>query len=247
MVAAETAPSPEDRRSADVLRLLRSGTAAEHDSVERSLDLLNPELDPARLTAVLTRMHGFWRAAEDGLDDWANLFPADAESVTWSGRRRAGLFAADLGALGAPPAEDGPLLAPVTGTDEALGRMYVLEGSTLGGTFIDRHLTGLPGLAGVRLRAFSPYGAETGAMWHAFRRATRNRVDRAGTPTRWSPPPRARSARSPTGAGRRPSPPDPLLQVRRGEPGGQAVVRLPAEGGEPDDGLTPRFTAPDLE
>jgi heme oxygenase len=47
-----------------------------------------------------------------------------------------------------------------------------LEGSTLGGTFIDRHRTGLPELGDIRLRAFSPYGAESGAMWHAFRRAT---------------------------------------------------------------------------
>jgi len=172
MVAAET----------DVLRLLRSGTAAEHDSVERSLDLLDPELDPGRLIAILTRMHGFWRSAEHGLDAWARSFPADADSVTWPARRRAGLFAADLGTLGAPPAEDGPLLEPVTGTDEALGWMYVLEGSTLGGTFIDRHLHGLPGLAGVRLRAFSPYGAQTGAMWHAFRRATRDHVARGGDP-----------------------------------------------------------------
>jgi heme oxygenase (biliverdin-IX-beta and delta-forming) len=62
------------------------------------------------------------------------------------------------------------------------GRLYVLEGSTLGGTFIDRHLTGLPGLAGVRLRAFSPYGARTGAMWHAFRGVARDRVARGGDP-----------------------------------------------------------------
>jgi len=166
----------------DVLRLLRSGTAAEHESVERSLDLLDPDLDAARLTAVLTRMHGFWRAAEAGLDEWADRFPADAESVSWSARRRAGLFAADLGTLGAAPADAEPSLVPVSGTDSALGRLYVLEGSTLGGTFIDRHLTGLPGLSGVRLRAFSPYGAETGAMWHAFRRATRDRVARGGDP-----------------------------------------------------------------
>ena len=56
----------------------------------------------------------------------------------------------------------------------------MLEGSTLGGMFIDRHLAGLPQFAGVRLRAFSPYGAETGAMWHAFRRTTRDRVAAGG-------------------------------------------------------------------
>jgi heme oxygenase (biliverdin-IX-beta and delta-forming) len=164
----------------DVLRLLRAGTTAEHEHVERTLDLLDPQLDRTRLTGVLTRMHGFWRAAEAGLDDWAVRFPSDARAVTWSTRRRAALFAADLEALGAAPAGAEPVLAPVADTDDALGRLYVLEGSTLGGTFIDRHLTDLPSLSGVRLRAFSPYGAETGAMWHTFRRVTRDRVADGG-------------------------------------------------------------------
>ena len=164
----------------DVLGLLRAGTTAEHESVERTLDLLDPHLDRTRLTGVLTRMHGFWRAAEAGLDDWAVRFPSDARAVTWSTRRRAPLFAADLDALGAAPADAEPVLAPVVDTDEALGRLYVLEGSTLGGTFIDRHLTGLPSLSDVRLRAFTPYGAETGAMWHAFRRVARDRVADGG-------------------------------------------------------------------
>lgn len=166
----------------DVLHLLRTGTAAEHERLERSLDLLDPELDRLRLTTVLTRMHGFWRSAEDGLDDWARRFPADAAAVTWDARRRAALFAGDLDALDAAPSDHAPGLAPVAGTDEALGRLYVLEGSTLGGTFIDRHLAGLPQLSGVRLRAFSPYGGETGAMWHAFREVTRARVARGGDP-----------------------------------------------------------------
>lgn len=166
----------------DVLRLLRTGTAAEHESLERSLDLLDPGLGRGRLTEVLTRMHAFWCAAEDGLDEWAARFPAEAQAVSWSARRRADLFAADLHALGARPAAERPALAHVTGTDDALGRMYVLEGSTLGGRFIDRHLSGLPGLDGLRLRAFSPYGPDTGAMWHAFRRATRARAARGGHP-----------------------------------------------------------------
>ena len=164
----------------DVLRILRTGTAAEHRSVERTLDLLDPELDRERLTVVLTRMHGFWRAAEAALDDWADRFPADAESVSWSLRRRAGLFAADLGALGATPAEAGPALPPVADTDDALGRLFVLEGSTLGGIVIDRHLDHLPSLSGVRLRAFTPYGPDTGAMWRAFRRVIRERVAHGG-------------------------------------------------------------------
>ena len=37
----------------DVLRLLRAGTTAEHEHVERTLDLLDPHLDRTRLTVVL--------------------------------------------------------------------------------------------------------------------------------------------------------------------------------------------------
>jgi heme oxygenase len=86
----------------------------------------------------------------------------------------------DLHVLGLSAGAERPALPEVGDTDEALGRMYVLEGATLGGTFIDRHLAGLPQLSGVRLRAFSPYGERTGAMWRAFRRTTRAHVAGAG-------------------------------------------------------------------
>ena len=168
---------------ADVLQLLRAGTATEHADVERTLDLMSPELHRSRLIAVLDRLHGFWAAAEGDLDAWAGRHPADAAAVDWGRRRRAGLFAHDLHALDATGGTARPHLPHIHSTDEALGRLYVLEGSTLGGTFIDRHLAGLPQLAGVRLRAFSPYGSETGAMWHAFRRTTRERVAAGGDAT----------------------------------------------------------------
>lgn len=165
----------------DVLTTLRTATAADHDRVETSLDLLAPDLTRTRLTEVLHRLHGFWVAAEAGLADWAAREPADAAGVGWDRRRRASLFAADLCGLGADPGGSAvPDLPAVAGTDDAIGRLYVLEGSTLGGTFIDRHLTGLPALAGARVRGFSPYGRETGAMWHAYRRAARDRVAAGG-------------------------------------------------------------------
>jgi heme oxygenase len=180
MAAGQRAAPEGDRSGGDVLRMLRIGTTAEHASVERALDLLDPELERHRLTDVLRRLHGFWIAAEAGLDEWAGRFPGDAETLNWSRRRRAALFAADLRALDAVGPTPVPHLSAVAGTDEALGGLYVLEGSTLGGVLIDRHLAALPGLAGVRLRAFSPYGSETGAMWHAFRTATRGRVAAGG-------------------------------------------------------------------
>ncbi|TQN44188.1 heme oxygenase [Blastococcus colisei] len=180
MAAGETAARAHDRSGNDVLRRLRSGTAREHEDVEHTLALLDPGLERSRLTDVLDRMHGFWVAAEAGLDRWGSQYPQDAAAVDWPRRRRAGLFAADLAALGGTPTGDEPHLPAVNGTDAALGRLYVLEGSTLGGVVIDRHLASLPQVADVRLRAFTPYGSETGAMWAAFRRVTRARVDAGG-------------------------------------------------------------------
>lgn len=165
----------------DVLTALRTATTAEHDRVEAALDLLDPRLTRGRLTGVLHRLHGFWTAAEAGLGAWADREPADAMALDWDRRRRTALFATDLTGLDADPDRSTvPDLPAVAGTDDAIGRLYVLEGSTLGGTFIDRHLTGLPALAGTRVRAFSPYGRETGAMWHAYRRAARDRVAAGG-------------------------------------------------------------------
>jgi heme oxygenase len=165
----------------DVLRRLRTETTAEHRSVEDTLDLLSPALTRDRLVDVLTRMHGFWRAAEAGLDDWAAAEPADAADVGWADRHRSVLFADDLAALGSGPGDEVPVLPDVPGTDAALGRLYVLEGSSLGGVLIDRHLATLPQLVATgRLSSFSPYGERTGAMWHAFRTVTRARVADGG-------------------------------------------------------------------
>ena len=168
----------------DVLLRLRTATAEDHERVERALALMDASLDRTRLVAAMRGLHAFWRAAEAGLDSWAARSPADADRLLWPTRRRADLYAADLRVLGSAPAEAAPPLPSVQGTDEALGRMYVLEGSTLGGAFIDRHLAGLPDLSGIRLRAFSPYGERTGRMWAAYRRATRDHVASGGDPDR---------------------------------------------------------------
>src|SRR4051794_23080735 len=133
ITARRAAPPPGSRAREDgdrvtdddVLRRLRTETAPEHQAVEATLDLLSPTLTRARLVDVLTRMHGFWQAAETGLDGWARTHRSDAERVGWPARRRSALFAADLGALGAPPAEARPQLPDVPDTDAALGRLYV--------------------------------------------------------------------------------------------------------------------------
>lgn len=171
----------EGATDVDVMLALRTGTAVEHRQLEDALDLLDPRLDAARLGHVLARMHGFWVAAEAGLDAWAVTDPDTATALDWPSRRRAHVFAGDLVALGRVPGTGAPVLDPVADTATALGRLYVLEGSTLGGPFIDAHLATLPASARAgALRSFSPYGTRTGAMWAAFRRVARDRVTTRG-------------------------------------------------------------------
>ncbi len=105
------------------------------------------------------------------MDEWAAVHPRTAQDLAWSQRRRRRLFEQDLLALGGGPLRPGPVLPGVPTTAAALGRLYVLEGSSLGGQVINASLAARDGaLSVVRLRGLSPYGDRTGAMWRDYRR-----------------------------------------------------------------------------
>lgn len=155
------------RRSGAVLAHLRAATRPAHDALEETLGLLNERLDLHAYRGVLERFHGFHRTWEPQvamlLRDEALLQP----------RRRGHLLQADLAALGA--SADGvaglPLCPapPLRDAAGALGSLYVMEGSTLGGQVIQRNVTlrlGLDDRFGCSY--FAGYGANTGAMWRSF-------------------------------------------------------------------------------
>lgn len=103
-------------------------------------------------------------------DAWWNreAFP----SSSW---RKLPLLTRDLITLGSTPAEIQRLaiclsLPPLDSRAGALGCLYVLEGATLGGQIISRHLSEIQNLSPERGAAFFyGYGAETGHMWKSFR------------------------------------------------------------------------------
>ena len=88
-------------------------------------------------------------------------------------RRRMHLLQADLAALGLSAREVALLpMCPVPvlrNAAEALGSLYVMEGSTLGGRVIERNVERCLGLdARHGCTYFAGYGTHTGAMWRSF-------------------------------------------------------------------------------
>jgi heme oxygenase (biliverdin-IX-beta and delta-forming) len=149
-----------------LLSALKSATEASHRGVEALLPGDLSRTSRSDYTAYLTRMAGFQLPLEalvhDG-HDWAAFGLPDAAS-----RRRAPLLLADLAELGV---ELGDIrlasrLPAVADFARALGALYVLEGSTLGGQFLVKQLA--RNVERLPASFFSGAGANTGALWSTF-------------------------------------------------------------------------------
>jgi heme oxygenase len=160
MIAASTFPSR-----------LREATRPHHEAVERSVDLLRScqSLDGYR--RLLGRFLGFYEPAEARLSPWLEAVPG----LDYSRRRKSSMLVDDLKAIGLDAAAIAaiprcPELPAIASLPQALGCMYVLEGATLGGQYIARHVKSAPGLgAEDGCSFFHSYGDHVGPMWKAFR------------------------------------------------------------------------------
>jgi heme oxygenase len=127
------------------------------------------------------RFYGFYRPIETlllSIRDLENL-PLELPS-----RLKLPLLRRDLISLGIDPEaiERLPLcckLPPLKSVSEALGCLYVLEGSTLGGKIITRHLKKiLPVDENQGCRFFHSYGDNVGRMWTSFLEILERHCDR---------------------------------------------------------------------
>jgi heme oxygenase len=161
-ITVEAAP----RTRPAILDLLRERTRASHDRAEETLPLMDPALDRARYREILAGFWGFHAALEPRLRAVAELDELGLDAR----RRKLPLLERDLRDLGEDPARL-PVATHVPAVEnvaDALGCMYVLEGATLGGRVISRHLETLglgPGTGGA---FFAGYGDATGTMWKEF-------------------------------------------------------------------------------
>jgi len=127
------------------------------------------------LTAYKSHVFKSWRFYGSTEADLAAL-DWSAVGIDFAARRKLPLLERDLDALGIPrsqaPDDEGP--STQMDLDFAFGYMYVVEGATLGGQVISRHLAKLgigPDNGGL---FFNGYGSRTGEMWKSFQVSAAN-------------------------------------------------------------------------
>jgi heme oxygenase len=152
-----------------LLEKLRSETRPAHESIEQAMDLDHRLTSPAAYRTVLERFYGFHAAWED------RAAAAFGEPEFFDPRRKTGLLLQDLQALGLSPGAIAELpacspMVPIADRFDVLGTMYVMEGSTLGGTIIARLVEERFGFtAATGCAYFRSYGSGVGSMWRQFR------------------------------------------------------------------------------
>lgn len=157
---------PTPTESPALLPRLRLETRPFHDGVEANsfnLALTAGTVTAAETAHFLARMYGFMQPYEDTLRQHAADFGPDWQLEQ---RYRAPFILEDLVRLGHPAVPPPcPTLPPLHTRAQLLGAMYVMEGSTLGGQVIARHLAA----ADIAGRTFFAGRAErTGPLWKQF-------------------------------------------------------------------------------
>lgn len=155
-----------------ILDRLRAETRDLHERVEHRLPLLDARLTLAGYRATLQALHGLHAPLERRLAAVPGL---ERCGLDLARRWRAPRLAADLRALGAPPSAldaASPHVPHVGDVASALGALYVLEGSTLGGRVVARHVTAaLPVTAADGCAFLASAGTHVGRSWRSFRHA----------------------------------------------------------------------------
>jgi heme oxygenase len=155
------------RTPADGLMLaLRTATRDLHDHVEGRL-LEEGWLDQRSAYGLLV---GRWLALHTHVEREFLPFGEELADLDLPGRARSGLLRTDLAALHITPAS--PLPVPPLAIGDcaaALGVLYVIEGSTLGGQVIGRQLAAtLQVTRDSGAGAQMPYGPATRRRWQEF-------------------------------------------------------------------------------
>ena len=136
--------APDAKRRCDRLRCLgtlveelRERTRLLHRTLDHSLPFMSPDLTLQQYTIALSRMYTWWAPTERAVSTLLNDAPISVRLQV-----RSTALLADLEHLGAAVRAEASRdqLPELASEAHAVGALYVLEGSALGGQIISRHL-----------------------------------------------------------------------------------------------------------
>jgi heme oxygenase len=154
---------PEGPPAGRALNRLREETSAAHGALDETLQIVERLSATDQRARLLAGYHLLHQETEAKVAPFVGGI-ADLDFVA---RRRSSFIAEGLGSLGKSAVADRPASPDIHTSAEAMGALYVLEGSSLGGRVILKELK-RRGASLAGLGFLDPYGAETGRRWRSF-------------------------------------------------------------------------------
>jgi heme oxygenase len=152
-----------------ILQRLKEETLPQHQKIEAHLPVLDEGFARDDYYALLSVFWGYYSPVEAQIMERPEWFRATSYGYDFTARRKTPLLECELSENGV----GSPLhslsycekLPALERWEHVLGCLYVLEGATLGGQIIRRHLETK---FDASFRFFNPYGERTGLMWRQF-------------------------------------------------------------------------------
>lgn len=150
-----------------IFEKLKEQTAEIHREIEKSNTIMSPNITRELYADYLAKILPFIENAEQEIFAQTQAYHDELALET---RMKSGLLKSDLNALGGRESKR-TSYAPyhLKNLSEALGALYVLEGSTLGGTVISKYLKEKLNLTQDEVKYFVGYAEKTGKMWMDFK------------------------------------------------------------------------------
>lgn len=148
---------------------LKEKTQANHQLLEKRLVAQMRSIQSEQdYTALIAFFYSYFGGLEKAIEQHLD----QTRFTDYHTRRKAELLANDLNELGtaSPLLATGNQLPVINNHQQALGALYVIEGSTLGGQIIGKMIAKqLPALGNHGLSFFNGYGDDTMPMWERFK------------------------------------------------------------------------------
>ena len=145
---------------------LKESTHPSHQALEKKMVSMIKKIQTRQdYVKFLKLMYGYYAALEKRVQEYVS-------DIEIGKRRKAERLLQDINYFEASAADHDTCneLPPIRSHAEALGAMYVMEGSTMGGKIIARMIEGQAGINGPSgFSFFNGYGDETGKMWEEFK------------------------------------------------------------------------------